>query len=92
MTTIKTISSVLNYTLASFFLSFLLITSIHAVNINTADAQEMADSLNGIGMKKAQAIVTWRETNGNFKTVNELSQVKGIGSKTVEKNKEDIKL
>jgi competence protein ComEA len=62
------------------------------VNVNTADAQTIANSLNGIGEKKAQAIIAYREKNGDFKTVNSLTEVAGIGEKTVEKNREDILL
>ncbi|MDQ7091265.1 MAG: ComEA family DNA-binding protein [Methylococcales bacterium] len=62
------------------------------VNVNTADAQTIASSLNGIGEKKAQAIIEYREKNGDFKTIDSLTEVAGIGAKTVEKNKEDILL
>ena len=61
------------------------------VNINTADAQIIAENLNGIGLKKAQAIVAWRTEHGNFTDASSIDQVKGIGQKTVEKNKEFIK-
>lgn len=57
-----------------------------AVNINTADAETLSATLNGIGLKKAQAIVTHREQYGQFKTLNELTDVKGIGAGTVAKN------
>ena len=60
------------------------------VNINTADAQSIAESLNGIGLKKAEAIVAWRTEYGNFTDLASIDQVKGIGQKTVEKNKEFI--
>ncbi len=62
-------------------------TSAALVNINTADAATIADKLNGIGLKKAQAIVSFREENGAFKTVDDLLKVKGIGQATVEKNR-----
>jgi competence protein ComEA len=62
------------------------------VNINTADVQTIADSLSGIGLKKAQAIVDYRAKNGKFRSINDLSQVTGIGIKTIEKNKADILL
>jgi competence protein ComEA len=62
------------------------------VNINTADAQTIADSLGGIGIKKAQAIVDYRDKNGVFKTIDDLARVSGIGAKTIEKNKADILL
>ena len=62
------------------------------VNINTADAQTIAGSLGGVGEKKAQAIIEYREKNGDFKTVESLMDVKGIGVETFEKNKKDLLL
>lgn len=61
------------------------------VNINTADAATIADGLNGIGEAKARAIVEYREKNGPFKSADELVNVKGVGLKTVEKNRELIR-
>ncbi len=60
------------------------------VNINTADAQTIADSLSNIGIKKAEAIVAHRNKIGAFKSLEELGLVSGIGDKTIEKNKADI--
>ena len=62
------------------------------VDVNTADAKTIADSLSGIGLKKAQAIIDYRTKNGNFKTLEDLTHVSGIGAKTIEKNKADILL
>ena len=62
------------------------------VNINQADASEISAALKGIGMKKAQAIVDYREKNGDFTTAEDLALVKGIGDKTVSKLKDDILL
>lgn len=62
------------------------------VNINTADAQTLADSLDGIGLAKAQAIVAQREANGPYKTVDELAQVKGISSALIERNRDALRL
>ena len=56
------------------------------VSINTATADELASVLFGVGLKKAQAIVEWRELNGHFSVFDELVQVKGIGAKTIERN------
>jgi len=56
------------------------------VNINRASEGELT-SLHGIGSSKAQAIILYRDMFGNFKTVDELAKVKGIGAKTVEKNR-----
>jgi competence protein ComEA len=54
------------------------------VNINTATAQQL-ENLPGIGPKKARAIVDYRTENGRFLSINELTGVKGIGKKMVEK-------
>ncbi|MEN2751849.1 ComEA family DNA-binding protein [Psychrobacter sp. FBL11] len=56
------------------------------VNINLASEGELV-SLNGIGSSKAQAIILYRDMFGDFKSVDELAKVKGIGAKTVEKNR-----
>ena len=60
------------------------------VNINTASAVEISEALNGIGEARAAAIVTFRDQNGPFMSVDELLQVKGVGEKTLEKNRADI--
>jgi competence protein ComEA len=54
------------------------------INVNTAPSSELV-VLPGIGPKKAEAIVLYREANGPFATVDDLIQVKGIGPKTMEK-------
>lgn len=73
-----------------FFVSFAVFAA--PVDVNTADAATIAASLHGIGLKKAQAIVADREKNGAFKTLEDLGRVKGIGDKTLAKNKADIQL
>ncbi len=60
------------------------------VNINTADAQAIAEAIKGVGEKRAQAIVLYREQHGPFKSVDELSMVKGIGSKILDNNRDNI--
>ncbi len=62
------------------------------VNINTASAEEIAESLNGVGLSKAALIVEYREANGPFSHLDELVNVKGIGIRTIDKNKEVILL
>lgn len=62
------------------------------VNINTADAETISTELNGIGLAKAKAIIEYREKHGPFKNADDLSLVKGIGERTVEKNKADIRV
>ncbi|WP_353797955.1 helix-hairpin-helix domain-containing protein [Enterobacter cloacae] len=56
------------------------------VSINTASAEDLARVMNGVGLKKAQAIVSYREEYGPFKTVDDLRQVPGMGSSLVERN------
>ncbi len=62
------------------------------VNVNQASAQEIADLLKGIGLKKAQAIVEYREQQGPFQSAEDLAKVKGIGEATVAKNLARIEL
>ncbi|WP_266169515.1 ComEA family DNA-binding protein [Dyella subtropica] len=62
------------------------------VNVNTADAATLAKSLDGIGPAKAAAIVAWRDQHGPFKSVNDLSQIKGISESTLERNRAAILL
>lgn len=54
------------------------------VCINTASAQELCEKLPGIGAKKAEAIVEYRELVGGFDSVDELIEVNGIGEKLLE--------
>lgn len=60
------------------------------ININTADAATIDAGLVNIGRAKAEAIVAYREQHGAFKTPEQLAQVKGIGLKTVEKNRDRL--
>ncbi|MEE9302842.1 MAG: helix-hairpin-helix domain-containing protein [Thiotrichaceae bacterium] len=58
------------------------------VNINKANAETIAENLKGVGLSKAKAIVKYRKDNGKFESVDELTNVKGIGEKTLEKNRD----
>ncbi len=62
------------------------------VDVNTADAATLSASLKGVGLAKAEAIVEYRKKHGPFKNADELSLVKGIGERTVELNRADIKV
>ncbi|USR41539.1 helix-hairpin-helix domain-containing protein [Ectopseudomonas hydrolytica] len=63
---------------------------VATVNLNTADAATLQKELAGIGATKAQAIVAYREEHGNFTSVDELLEVKGIGPATLEKNRDKL--
>ena len=80
----------------SVLLSLLLSISVSVfaaqVNINKADAVTLSAELVGIGQKKAEAIVAYREANGPFKSAEDLANVKGIGESTLMKNADNIVL
>lgn len=61
------------------------------VDVNSADAKTLARELQGVGMSKAEAIVSYREKNGPFKSTEDLEKVKGLGKKIIEQNKSNLK-
>jgi competence protein ComEA len=66
--------------------------AVATININSADAQTLAAGLNGVGQSRAMEIVRYREAYGPFASVEELTEVKGIGKSTLEKNRALITL
>ncbi len=62
------------------------------VNINTADEVALMASLKGVGEVRAKAIVAYRKEHGPFKSVEELTEVKGIGNAVIEDNRANIVL
>ena len=67
------------------------VTFAQAVDINTASAEQLDKALKGIGPAKAAAIVKYRETNGPFQSVDDLTKVPGIKDKSLEKLLKDNK-
>jgi competence protein ComEA len=65
------------------------LASLQTVNINTADAQTLT-SLKGIGLKRAEDIVAWRDANGSFTSIEQLAEIKGIGTSIIETNRERL--
>jgi competence protein ComEA len=82
----------LTTTAAIALLSLPMLAFAGQVNINTADAETIAAELNGVGLSKAKAIVEYRTKHGPFRSVDDLSLVKGIGERTVDKNRSDIQV
>ncbi|MCL5796227.1 MAG: helix-hairpin-helix domain-containing protein [Gammaproteobacteria bacterium] len=66
------------------------VVAAQTVNVNTADAAQLASALSGIGEKKAQLIVAWRKEHGPFKSLDDVAKVKGLGPKLIERNKDII--
>lgn len=66
----------------------LVVNAADKVDINSADAQSLAATVDGVGIVRAQAIVEHRETNGPFTSIDSLAEVKGIGAATVERNRD----
>ena len=62
-----------------------------AININLAEADALM-TLKGVGKKKAQAIVNYREENGAFTHIDDLLNVSGIGKKVLQANKDRLKI
>ena len=60
-----------------------------AVNINTATQSEL-EAVKGVGPAKAKAIISYRESKGGFKSLDELVNVKGFGKASIEKLKSDL--
>lgn len=62
------------------------------VNINQADADQLARVLVGVGSQKAEAIIAYRTEHGPFSSLEQLLEVNGIGPATLERNREQIQL
>ena len=68
------------------------IAAIEQIDLNSADAETLARSLSGVGLSKAQAIVRYREQYGPFESLEELTEVKGIGPAILERNRDRLVL
>ncbi|ARU89131.1 helix-hairpin-helix domain-containing protein [Pseudomonas sp. M30-35] len=62
------------------------------INLNTAEAAALQQGLTGVGEMKAKAIVAYRESTGAFASVDELLEVKGIGSAILEQNRSKLRV
>ena len=71
---------------------FATVASAGPVNINTADAETLANELVGIGPALAAEIVRDREQNGRYDSPDALARVKGVGARIVETNRANIRV
>lgn len=62
------------------------------VSINQATAEQPSAAMNGVGLKKAQSIVSYREQYGPFSAIQQLNEVPGIGNSLLERNAARLKL
>lgn len=77
----------------SLFLAFATAPLYAApIDINSADAKTIAKEMDGVGIKKAEAIVAYRNKHGKFRSIDDLAKVKGIGKSTVAKNRKNLTL
>lgn len=77
-----------------FYLTLMLLmampVSAGPVDINTADAATLASAIKGVGEKKAATIIEYRKLHGPFASVDDLANIKGIGSGTIERNRDNL--
>ncbi len=78
--------------LLSLSLAGLTMADVESVDINTATAEQLADTLVGVGAARAEAIISYREEHGPFNHADELVNVRGIGLRTVDRNRDRIAL
>lgn len=69
-----------------------LASQVQPVNINKADAETLSQNLLGVGKSRAEAIVRYRDTYGPFFSIDDLTEVKGVGRSIVDKNRDRITL
>jgi competence protein ComEA len=72
--------------------SLVVTADYHPVNVNKASTSRLAVALRGVGLKTATAIVAYRKANCPFKTIDELTSVKGVSARTPSKNERVIVL
>ena len=65
-------------------------TASAQIDINRADAKTLAETMSGVGLVRAEAIVAYRNAHGPFHSVEELSRIDGIGTRTIAANRTAI--
>ena len=67
-------------------------TGAEPIDINSADAKTIAAAIDGVGEKRAQAIVAYRESNGPFVTIDDVVKDRGVGQKTVDASRAKLQV
>jgi len=88
----KTIRNLIIALVLAMSVSGMTLAQESVVNVNTASAEQLADTLVGIGPSKAEAIISYRDAHGEFEHIDELINVRGIGMRTVDRNRDRITL
>ena len=60
------------------------------INLNTASVSQLTHAIRGIGPKRAEAIVAYRQAHGAFQAVTEIARIKGIGRSFVKQHAQEI--
>ncbi|MBI2785329.1 MAG: helix-hairpin-helix domain-containing protein [Legionella longbeachae] len=63
---------------------------VHKIDINKADLSELTGSVKGIGKKRAEAIIAYRKSHNGFKSLEELTEVKGLGKHFMDINRDKL--
>jgi competence protein ComEA len=77
---------------AASLLGLSMVALADPVDINRANAEELANALQGVGEARAEAIVEYRSQNGPFASIDDLVQVDGIGTRIVDMNRDVIRV
>ncbi len=67
-----------------------ILQTTHKINLNTANVDTLTQSFKGIGRKRAEAIVAYRDANNGFKSIEDLALVKGIGKQFITRNLQQL--
>ena len=86
------VKTIIKTLLFAYFTLSLNLFAAETININTADRDTLIQVIKGVGDKKADAIIEYRETNGAFKSVSEITNVKGINEGILEANKDVLSI
>jgi competence protein ComEA len=60
------------------------------VDVNSANAEAIAEAIKGVGLSRAEAIIDYRDKHGPFESVDDLVLVRGIGAKAIDDNREAL--